>query len=303
MSIGSLFYRLAYRSGRPRWDSTEPRPELVELAQGRLPGRALDLGCGTGTDSIYLASQGWEATGVDFAPQAIAMARSRAAASGSSASFAAGDVTRLREAGVRGDFDLVVDIGCYHGIPAGRRDAYVAEVAALTEPGADLYLAGVSNPPAAWRLLGARGINADDLRRRFGAYFDLVDERKAGPIGRADSFVLYHLHRRDAAATLAGDADRSPERLRLIERPKHVVGDVGPRDEDAAADVLVVGRSVRARHWLVGQPGRPDGGPVQVAVGDVLELPRRLRPRPDRCEDRELHLMFPALVSCFPLLP
>jgi len=209
MSIGSLFYRLAYRSGRPRWDSTEPRPELVELAQGRLPGRALDLGCGAGTDSIYLASQGWEATGVDFAPQAIAMARSRAAASGSSASFAAGDVTRLREAGVRGDFDLVVDIGCYHGIPAGRRDAYVAEVAAVTAPGADLYLAGVSNPPAAWRLLGARGINADDLRRRFGAYFDppLVDERKAGPIGRAGSFVLYHLLRRGATtAALVGDA-------------------------------------------------------------------------------------------------
>jgi len=88
--------------------------------------------------------------------------------------------------------------------------------------------------------IAASGTNADDLRRRFGAYFDLVDERKAGPIGRADSFVLYHLHRRDAAATLAGDADRSPERLRLIERPKHVVGDVGPRDEDAAADVLVV---------------------------------------------------------------
>jgi len=232
MSIGSLFYRLAYRSGRPRWDSTEPRPELVELAQGRSPGRALDLGCGTGTDCIYLAGQGWEATGVDFAPQAIAIARSRAAASRSSASFAAGDVTRLREAGVRGEFDLVVDIGCYHGIPAGRRDAYAAEVAAVTKPGADLYLAGVSDPPAAWRLLGARGINADDLRRRFGAYFDLVDERKAGAIGRAGPFVLYHLLRRDV---LTGDADRSLERLRHAERPERVVGDVGGTQSTSAA--------------------------------------------------------------------
>ena len=63
MRIDSLFYRLAYRSGTPRWDSTEPRPELVK---GRAPGRALDIGCGTGSDVLYLASLGWDATGVDF---------------------------------------------------------------------------------------------------------------------------------------------------------------------------------------------------------------------------------------------
>ena len=86
MRIDYLFYRLAYRSGRPRWDTTQSRPELVELTHSRPAGRALDLGCGTGTDCIYLADQGWEALGVDFAPKAIAIARSRAAASGSSAS-------------------------------------------------------------------------------------------------------------------------------------------------------------------------------------------------------------------------
>jgi SAM-dependent methyltransferase len=200
MSIGSLFYRLAYRSGTPRWDSPEPRPELAELARGRPPGRVLDLGCGTGTDALYLASLGWKATGVDFAPRAIEIARSRAAASGSSASFTVGDVTRLREAGVSGHFDLVIDVGCYHAIPARRRDAYRTEVAAVTRPGGDLYLAGICDPPAAWRLLGAPGLRADDLRRRFGADFDLVDERITGPVGRAGNFVLYHLVRKGADA-------------------------------------------------------------------------------------------------------
>jgi SAM-dependent methyltransferase len=195
MRIDALFYRLAYHSGRPRWDTTQPRPELVELTHGRPAGRALDLGCGTGTDCIYLADQGWEALGVDFAPKAIAIARSRAAASGSSASFTVGDVTRLREAGVHGEFDLVIDIGCYHAIPAGLRDSYVTEVAAVTKPGADFYLAGVADPPATWRLLGARGVNTDDLRDRFGAQFELVDERNAAPAGRAGSFALYHLVR------------------------------------------------------------------------------------------------------------
>jgi SAM-dependent methyltransferase len=196
MNMGLAFYRLAYRSGRPAWDSADPRPELAELASSRPPGRALDLGCGTGSDTLYLASQGWDAIGVDFVTRAIATARSRAAAARSAATFVVGDVTRLEAAGVGGDFDLVTDTGCYHGIPVGRRDAYAAGVGAVTRPGGDLYLAGVSDPPAAWRLVGAHGIDADDLRRRFGTNFDLVEEHKAGPVGRAGLFVLYHLVRR-----------------------------------------------------------------------------------------------------------
>src|SRR5271165_1238037 len=124
MRNDALFYRLAYRAGHPRWDRPEPSAELTRLVQGRPPGRALDLGCGTGAATIYLAGQGWDATGVDFVPEAIAAARARAAASGSSARFTVGDVTRLREAGVRGEFDLVIDIGCYHAVPAPLRDAY-----------------------------------------------------------------------------------------------------------------------------------------------------------------------------------
>jgi SAM-dependent methyltransferase len=191
-----FFYRLAYRFGKPRWDSTEPRPELKELLQDCPPGRALDLGCGTGTYAIYLAKQGWDTLGVDFVPEAIATARARAA--GSTASFVAGDVTRLRRAGVAGPFDLIIDIGCYHAIPVGRRDAYAAGVAAVARPGADLYLAGITDPPATWRLLGARGVSAGELRHRFGADFDLAEERTAGPAGRVSQFVLYHLVRNQA---------------------------------------------------------------------------------------------------------
>ncbi len=195
MRLDSLFYRLAYRFGRPRWDTADPRPELTELVSGHQPGRALDLGCGTGTDAIYLANQGWEVTGVDFVPEAIATAQTRARAAGSAASFVAGDVTRLRQAGISGPFDLLLDIGCYHAVPAGLRDAYAAEAAAVARPGADLYLAGISDPPATWRLLGAHGVSAAELRHRFGADFDLVDERTAGLVGRAAHFVLYHLVR------------------------------------------------------------------------------------------------------------
>ena len=73
-------------------------------------------------------------------------------------------------------------------------------MAAVTKPGGDLYLAGISHPPVSWRLLGAPGLGAGDLRRRFGADFNLVDERTAGPVGRAGRFVLYHLVRKAPGA-------------------------------------------------------------------------------------------------------
>ena len=203
MGLDAIFYRLTYRSGKPRWDTGEPRPELRELA-APAGGRALDLGCGAGADAVALARQGWQVVGVDFVPEAIATASERAceagvtgsAGSAGSATFVQGDVTRLRALGLHGPFDLVVDIGCYHAIPAGRRDAYAAEVAAVTQPGADFLLAGISHPPATWRLLGAGGVTAEELRRRFGAQFDLVDGVSGGRVGRAGQLVRYHLVRR-----------------------------------------------------------------------------------------------------------
>jgi len=195
MRLDSLFYRLSYRFGKPRWDTDEPRPELKEVLEGRPPGRALDLGCGTGADATYLAQEGWEVVGVDFVAEAIEKAKARALDAGSTVRFVVGDVTKLRESGIDGPFDLLVDIGCYHAIPAGLRSAYAAEVSAVARPGADLYLAGISNPPSTWRLLGAHGVNSAELRQRFGATFDLADERSVDPMGRASQFVLYHLVR------------------------------------------------------------------------------------------------------------
>ncbi len=195
MRLDLWFYRNAYRSGRARWDSAKHRPELAEFVRDHQPGRALDLGCGTGTDALYLASQGWEVVGVDFVPEAIETARARALAQGSAARFFGGDVTRLAETGVTGPFDLVVDIGCYHAIPEGRRDRYAAGVAFVTRPGADFYLAGIAHPPFSWRLLGAGGVDPVELRRHFGRDFDLVEERRAGTVERVSGFALYHLVR------------------------------------------------------------------------------------------------------------
>ena len=174
MAWQRLFYTAMYRWGRPRWDTGITPPELVAAVEGAgapPPGRALDLGCGTGTNAVYLARHGWEATGVDFVPRAISRARRRAEAAGVTARFLAGDVTRLPELGVTGPFDLVVDIGCFHGIPAARRGGYASGVASATAPGAKMLLFGFGRP----FTRGAPGAPEEEVRRWLGGWFEIVE--------------------------------------------------------------------------------------------------------------------------------
>jgi SAM-dependent methyltransferase len=74
-----------YAAGEmPPWDRDEPEQRLVELVSNGslMPARALDVGCGTGTHAVWLASQGFDVVGVDIAPRAIERARDRAGTAG-----------------------------------------------------------------------------------------------------------------------------------------------------------------------------------------------------------------------------
>ncbi len=182
----------AYRSGRSRrWDSGVTPPEVVAEIEGDRPlppGRALDLGCGTGTNTLYLARHGWEVVGVDFVGSAIDAATRRAEPS-DAVTFVHGDVTRLSEIGVQGPFDLVLDVGCLHSIQGRGRRRYAAEVADATRPGALLLIFGFGGRRG---LLGV-GLSRQEVLRRFGDAFEL-ERLVAGtePAGAA----WYYLRRR-----------------------------------------------------------------------------------------------------------
>lgn len=166
MSSRRLLYRMFYRLGIVPWDG-QPLPDslrtLVESDDALVPGRALDVGCGTGDAAVYLAEHGWQVTGVDFAPKALRTARGKAESSGVVVDFVVADVTRLGSAPVGSGFTLVVDGACLHGMGDEDRDAYVREIDAITVQDAHLLILA-AEPGSAFAV---RGITADEVQRRF----------------------------------------------------------------------------------------------------------------------------------------
>lgn len=156
-----------YLSGKPPWDNGTPAPELVEGTHALPPGRALDLGCGTGTNAIHLARNGWDVVGVDLVGRAIRIARDRARTAGAPVTLLHGDVTRLGELPVGPPFTLFFDLSCYCGIPWHRRDAFAAGITHLAAPGARLLMFGYG--PEAFDD-EETGVTADELRDRFSGW-------------------------------------------------------------------------------------------------------------------------------------
>ncbi len=174
MSWRRMMYSLMYRFGAPRWDTNITPPEVVAVIEGAaaLPaGRALDLGCGTGTNVIYLAQHGWETIGVDFSPVAIQQARQKAKDT-PGATFVEGDVSQLSHLGIQGPFDFVLDIGCFHGLPIHSRQAYVQEVARVTRSGGLFVIWAIASDR--WPFLPGVPIMQDkEIPERFGRDFTL----------------------------------------------------------------------------------------------------------------------------------
>ncbi len=213
--LGAAPYDWMYLFRAP-WESA-PRPALVQLcASGRLtprslspdgvgPARAIDLGCGSGADSIYLARQGFEVTGVDFSPVAISKAEHFAAVEGpylqTTPRFVVQDLRALPSAAVPGPFDLLLDGGTLDDFPPDARARVAESYTALARPGAVLVLwcfyASMARTPLL-SMTGASRLGAPPLVpgeeiALFGRHWEIERFRSAQPLPRS---AVFHMTRR-----------------------------------------------------------------------------------------------------------
>jgi SAM-dependent methyltransferase len=159
-----------YQDGRrPGWDTGRVAPELKRLfeAQPAPRGRAIVLGCGTGTNAIYLAEQGFDVIGVDVAATALARARDKAREAGVRVRWVLADVLALPD---MEPVDLVFDRGCYHHVRQYNAAGYVNSVLQISQPGTQvLLLAGSANDS---RRGGPPKIKEEEIRGDFAPAFD-----------------------------------------------------------------------------------------------------------------------------------
>lgn len=108
--------------GRPVWDTHQSPPELLKFIMTHPAGRALDLGCGTGTNLVTLANHGWQVTGVEYVWLAVQKARRKLRLLNQPGYVYCHDVVDIDF--LNSNFDLILDIGCYHGLTQPQRKKY-----------------------------------------------------------------------------------------------------------------------------------------------------------------------------------
>ena len=166
-----------YQATDVAWDTHRPHSELQRVVNylSLEPCRLLEIGCGTGSDAVWLASRGFDVTGVDLSAVAIDEARQRASAAGVEVDFRVADV---REKGaVDGTFDFFFDSGCYCALRNTDGKGYRGAIHSLTRSGGlGLVLTGNAIEPQ--QSLGPSVVSEKDIRSEWREGFLIKDLRE-----------------------------------------------------------------------------------------------------------------------------
>jgi cyclopropane fatty-acyl-phospholipid synthase-like methyltransferase len=176
--------RASVQNGPSVWWKQGVNPELVRVVEnGRVkPCRAIELGCSSGKNVVFLAKYGFDVTGVENSLTALELSRKRLKMAGVNATLLHDDITGLKN--VHETYDLLVDIGQMHDLPEKDHGCYVQSILSLTHPGSQFFLYCHE-----WRLywwekltinilskfgFGAITFEPGEVESRFGQYFQLA---------------------------------------------------------------------------------------------------------------------------------
>jgi len=170
MSGSNHDFDAIYEVGTPAWDIGRPQPAFDYLAAaGRLVGRVLDVGCGTGEHALLAASIGHDAVGIDMSARAIELVKVKAAERDLEALFVVADALRLVDLGDQ--FDTVLDCGLFHVLDDLERERYVESLADVVVPDGRVHVLCFSDrQPGDW---GPRRVTCDELRLAFATGWEI----------------------------------------------------------------------------------------------------------------------------------
>jgi cyclopropane fatty-acyl-phospholipid synthase-like methyltransferase len=157
----------AYK-GTPPWDIGRPQKEFTRIAKEEFKGKILDSGCGTGENSLYFASLGFQVVGADFSKRAVEKARGKAMARGLKAkvTFVVSDALNPSDELKREEpFDTIVDCGLYHAFEGSDTDKYIENIRKLLKPGGTFFMMCFSDlQEGEW---GPRRVPKSEIEQKF----------------------------------------------------------------------------------------------------------------------------------------
>lgn len=186
------------------WNLETPPELLVELLDTGIvrPSRAIDLGCGAGNYAVYLASRGFNVTGVDFSPTAIKIAKENAKAKGVKCNFLVADVLQDLDK-VNQTWDFAYGWGLMHHILPDQRRHYVENVHRILNPkGKYLSLCFGEKDTGfegsgKYRKTDIGSViyfsSEDELRKLFEPYFQIIDLRTVEIAGKFEPHIFNYV--------------------------------------------------------------------------------------------------------------
>ncbi len=165
------FFNKAYKFPITLWGDVRIPKELETFVKTNNPKTALELGCGLGRHSTFIAEQGVKATGVDFSTVAIEKAKKRLANKEQRPTFLIGDVTNLEI--ITESFDFSFDIGCFHCLHEVWQQKYVSQIKRLLKPGATHLIWALDSLPFGMKL------SPNYIDKLFENSFQLVNSKSS----------------------------------------------------------------------------------------------------------------------------